>query len=64
MSAPAMESWSFPARYDNAYVPSADSPYWFPVRETMDPGDREAAVVARLREVMRWAWDNAPFYRH
>ena len=58
-----MEAWSFPARYDATYLPSADSRYWFPRRETMDPGARDAAIVARLREVMRYAWDHAPFYR-
>lgn len=63
MSKASMEAWSFPAAYDDTYMPPADSPYWFPVRETMVPGDREAAVVERLRDVMRYAWEHAPFYR-
>ncbi len=58
-----MESWSFPPSYDPGYMPDADSRYWFPVRETMDPGERDAAILERIREVMRYAYDNAPFYR-
>ena len=58
-----MEFWSYPPNYDDDYMPPAGSPYWFPVRETMDPGERERAIVGRLREVMRHAWDNSPFYK-
>jgi phenylacetate-CoA ligase len=58
-----MESWSFPPEYDPRYMPEPDSRYWFPKRETMAPGDREAAIITRLGEVMRYAYDNAPFYR-
>lgn len=58
-----MESWSFPPSYDNDYFPAADSRYWFPQRETMDPGKREAAVLRRIREVMQYAYERAPFYR-
>ncbi|MDO8187942.1 hypothetical protein Q5424_11620 [Conexibacter sp. JD483] len=58
-----MEQWSWPARYDAAYLPPVGQEHWFPVRETMDPQEREAAIVVRLREVMRYAYDHAPFYR-
>jgi phenylacetate-CoA ligase len=58
-----MEEWRFPPRYDAEYLPSAGARYWFPVRETMPPGDRERAIVDRLKEVTRYAWDHAPFYR-
>ena len=58
-----MECWSFPPAYDEAYLPPADSPYWFPIRETMDPGERERAVIARLQEVMRYCWEHSDFYR-
>ena len=37
--------------------------YESPERETMDPAERDARILARLREVMHHAWDNAPFYR-
>lgn len=58
-----MEEWSFPPAYDNSYMPDANDRYWFPKRETMPPGDREAAIIARLREVMAYAYEKAPFYR-
>ena len=58
-----MEDWSFPPAYDEAYLPTRDSRYWFPARETMDAGAREAAIIARLREVMTYARDRSPFYR-
>lgn len=58
-----MEFWSFPPRYDPDYLPEPSSRYWFPVRETMPPRDREKAIAGRLREVMRHAYANAPFYR-
>ncbi|WP_433803703.1 phenylacetate--CoA ligase family protein [Actinomycetospora sp. CA-084318] len=58
-----MEEWAFPTRYDQDYLPDPDSPYWFPVRETMDPAERDAAVLVRLREVMEYAYANSGFYR-
>ena len=58
-----MESWSWPPRYDDDYRPDPASRCWFPTRETMPPGDRERAVVERLREVCRYAYERAPFYR-
>jgi phenylacetate-CoA ligase len=59
----ALESWSWPARFDESYRPAADEPYWFRRRETMPAAEREHAIVARIREVMRYAWERAPFYR-
>ena len=47
-----MESWSFPPAYDQGFMPELDSRYWFPVRETMDPVEREAAIVERIGQVM------------
>ena len=58
-----MESWSFPPAYDEGYLPPADARHWFPRRETMAPGEREAAILERLREVCRYAYARAPFYR-
>ncbi len=58
-----MESWSFPPSFDENYLPPADSRYWFPRRETMPAGEREKAILARLQEVCRYAYTNAPFYR-
>ena len=59
----AMESWSFPAAYDDSYLPPADSRYWFKNRETMPAGDRERAILERLQQVCRYAFDQSPFYR-
>ncbi|MDD7939748.1 phenylacetate--CoA ligase family protein [Actinomycetospora lutea] len=58
-----MEEWHFPASYDQGYLPDPESPYWFPHRETMDPDERDAAVLVRLREVMEYAYSTSPFYR-
>ena len=58
-----MEAWSFPPAYDDAYMPDPASPYWFPQRETMRPAERDAAIVVRLREGMRYAYATSPVYR-
>jgi phenylacetate-CoA ligase len=58
-----MEEWRFPACYDETYLPEPDAPYWFPHRETMDPAERHAAILERLREVMRYAYATSPFYQ-
>lgn len=58
-----MEEWTFPAAYDENYLPPRDSRYWFPRRETMAPAERERAILGRLQQVCRYAWEHAPFYR-
>ena len=58
-----MEAWSFPPAYDADYFPPASSRYWFAARETMPPAERERAILERLKQVTRYAYDNAPFYR-
>lgn len=58
-----MEHWSFPPRYDDSYRPPDGQEHWFPRRETMDPQERDAAILERIREVMRYAYDRSPFYR-
>jgi phenylacetate-CoA ligase len=58
-----MEFWSWPPRYDDAYRPDPASRYWLPRRETMPPGDRDRAIVGRLREVCAYAYERSPFYR-
>ena len=58
-----MEYWKFPAAYDQAYRPAADSPYWFPERETMPEATREPAILERLQQVTAYAYERAPFYR-
>ena len=58
-----MEDWSFPPKFDPEYLPEAKSRYWFPKRETMHPADREKAILERLKELTRYAYQSAPFYR-
>ncbi|UCE32342.1 MAG: phenylacetate--CoA ligase family protein [Burkholderiales bacterium] len=58
-----MESWSYPPAYDENYLPPADSRHWFPRRETMPAGERERAIIERLRQVCGYAYEHAPFYR-
>ena len=58
-----MECWAWPPRYDDGYLPPDGQEHWFRRRETMPPGDREAAIVARIREVMDHAHRHSPFYR-
>ena len=58
-----MESWQFPPRYDATYRPDPASRYWFPVRETMPPADRDRAILQRLQTVCRYAYANSSFYR-
>ncbi|HEX3606636.1 MAG TPA: phenylacetate--CoA ligase family protein, partial [Candidatus Dormibacteraeota bacterium] len=58
-----MESWAWPPRYDDGYLPPAGQEHWFPRRETMPGADREAAILERIRQVMGWAHEHSPFYR-
>jgi phenylacetate-CoA ligase len=58
-----MEDWSFPPRFDSGYLPPAQSRYWFPKRETMPAAGRDAAILGRLQQLTRYAWDASPFYR-
>lgn len=58
-----MEFWSFPPAYDENYLPDPGSRYWFPKRETQPPGERDRAILERLRVVCAYAYQHAPFYR-
>jgi phenylacetate-CoA ligase len=58
-----VEEWSFPPRFDPGYLPPPGSRYWYPRRETMPHDDRERAILGRLKEVTRYAWEHSPFYR-
>lgn len=64
MGRATMEQWSWPPDYDEGYRPSSDQRFWFPSRETMPPEQRDELVLARIRELMFYAWHNSPFYRH
>jgi phenylacetate-CoA ligase len=63
MTTSTMEQWTFPPRFDAAYLPPPGSRYWFPVRETMPPVEREGAMLARLQQITRYAYETSPFYR-
>lgn len=68
MAAPAfseasMEQWSWPPCYDEDYRPAPEQTHWFPYRETMDPDERDRAILGRIRTVMDYAWNNSSFYR-
>jgi phenylacetate-CoA ligase len=58
-----VEFWSWPPRFAEDYEPPAGQAHWFPKRETMPPAERDAAILERIREVMRYCWEKAPFYR-
>lgn len=45
-------------------MPEPNARYWFPVRETMDPGERDSQILERIRQVMAYAWKTSPFYRN
>ena len=62
--APRMEHWTFPPRFDADYLPPADS------RATGFRGARRCprasatrAILERLQQLTRYAWEHAPFYR-
>jgi phenylacetate-CoA ligase len=58
-----MECWTWPPRYPRSYRPSASQVCWFPIRETMDPDEREARILERIRQVMVYGWEHSSFYR-
>ena len=59
-----VESWTFPPRYDPEYLPPQGSRYWFP-RARDDAGRRSASTrsSSACRQLTRYAWEHAPFYR-
>jgi phenylacetate-CoA ligase len=59
-----LEQWSWPPRYDENYRPPENQEHWFPNRETMDPGLRDEAILGRIQQLMAYAWERSPFYRH
>jgi len=57
------EGWTWPPEYRGDEVPDPAEPYWSRARETMAPDDRQELVLERLKLVVRYAFDHAPFYR-
>lgn len=58
-----MENWTWPPSYNDSYQPRDDDAYWFPHRETMPTEERDEAILERIRQVMFYAFNKAPFYR-
>lgn len=63
MTTPEVEQWTWPPRYDESYLPPVGQSNWFPIRETMPSDQRDELILARIQDVMSYAWDNSPFYR-
>jgi len=59
----AHEGWSWPPTYDDSYRPQGTDKYWFRERETMPEAQRDGLILARIQDVMAYAWEHAPFYR-
>ncbi len=59
----AVDLTVWPPRYDPAYRPDASAEHWLPELECMEPGARDALVLAKLRRQIEWAWARSPFYR-
>jgi phenylacetate-CoA ligase len=53
----------WPPSYDPRYRPAADEPYWRRELECADPRARDALILAKLQQQVRYAWEKAPFYR-
>ncbi len=53
----------WPPRYDLSYAPAPDDPGWLPEIECAPPAARDALILAKLREQVRYAWERCPFYR-
>src|SRR5207248_268082 len=50
-------------RYDRAYRPAPEEPFWLPEVERAHPQERDELILAKLRAQVRWAWEKSPFYR-
>lgn len=57
-----MENW--PPQNDSNYFPAANSPYWEPKLETMDPEEREQQVILpKLKAQLDYAYEHSGFYK-
>jgi len=57
------EAALWPPAYDPSYRPPGGARYWDAARETMSPDERADVILRKVRAVMVWAWERAPFYR-
>ena len=58
-----MAGAAWPPTYNDAYLPPDGQRHWFPDLETMPAAAREAVILAKLQDVVRYAWDHSPFYQ-
>ena len=58
----ASPSVVWPPVYDATFRPDDGEAYWDRKRETMSSDERSAIVLAKVRAVMGYAWERAPFY--
>ena len=53
----------WPPSYDATYLPADEEAYWLPEIECARADVRDALIVHKLRNQVRYAWDRSPFYR-
>lgn len=59
-----MMSAQWPPSYDPSYIPAPEAPYWNRTLETMDPEERERAVILpKLQSQIAYAYEHSSFYR-
>ena len=58
-----MTKIQWPPQYPSGYIPPAQQEHWSPELETMPPAERDALILAKLREQVRYAYRNSGFYR-
>ncbi|MGD9526662.1 phenylacetate--CoA ligase family protein [Pseudonocardia sp.] len=63
MTGRVMEEWTWLPHYDESHRPPDEQEQWFPTRETMPAEQRDELILARIREVMDYAWERSAFYR-
>ena len=56
----AVPDTPWPPTYDETYYPAPADRYWFREHKTMDPEERAAVILAKLRAQMAYAWKRAP----
>jgi phenylacetate-CoA ligase len=54
---------TWPPRYDPAFRPPAEAPYWAPALECAPSAERDRVILVKLRAQVEYAWDRSAFYR-
>lgn len=53
----------WPPRYPAGYLPDDDAEYWSPELETMAPAERNSIILDKLRNQVRYAYNQSGFYQ-